>query len=602
MSGKKLINDPDSTVDEALSGLVASRHNLALIEGRRVVVVKDLADVKGRVAVICGGGSGHEPAFAGYVGRGMLDGAIAGSVFTSPPVDDVLSAIMTLAESGASAVLILVINYTGDRINFGLAAERAKSTGVNCQIVSLGEDCALQSQDRTAGRRGLAGIVPTIKIAGALAQRRKPLEEIVGCLQRDVLPPKIGTIGLSLTPCTLPGRDQPSFTLESDEMILGLGIHGEAGVKRMPLGSAAVAVKAMLDHLTSPGSSTRMDLAKGDKVVVVVNNLGSVTNLEMGILTNEVINQLTKNLEVVIERYYCGAFVTSLEMSGFSISVLKLSPETRNVILDCLDSPAETLGWTSTSTASCNIPDPERARVSDPLKKGGVNYSAKRSQGPRNTEGGSKTCAKSVDFACEALISCEAMLNTMDSGSGDGDCGSTLRRGAEELQKRISKDPTILDHLTSLLWTVADVAENTMGGSSGAMYSILTESAAAVLSKQDSLHSKNISQAFDEGAAAMQVYGGAQLGDRTMLDALLPSLAALRSTIADADKTDLEAFEAATCAAEKGASDTLGLKAKAGRASYVDANELKHPDPGAHAVGIIMRALYQGYKLVNPAI
>jgi len=385
---------------------------------------------------------------------------------------------------------------------------------------------------------------------------------------------------------------------------LGLGIHGEAGVKRMPLGSAAVAVKAMLDHLTSPGSSTRMDLTKGDRVVVVVNNLGSVTNLEMGILTNEVINQLTKNLEVVIERYYCGAFVTSLEMSGFSISVLKLSPETGDVIIDCLDGPAETLGWTSsTSTASCNIPDPEKAKVSDPLKKAGVTYAAKRSLGPRNTEGGSKACAKSVDFACEALISCEAMLNTMDSGSGDGDCGSTLRRGAEELQKRISKDPTKLDHLTSLLWTVADVAENTMGGSSGAMYSILTESAAAVLSKQDSLHSKNISQAFDEGAAAMQVYGGAQLGDRTMLDALLPSLDALRSTIADAaGKTDMEAFEAATCAAEKGASDTLGLKAKAGRASYVDANELKHPDPGAHAVGIIMRALYQGYKLVNPAI
>jgi len=587
-SGKKLINQPDEAVDESLSGLVASRHNLSLIEGRRVVVVNPLTDVKGRVAVICGGGSGHEPAFAGYVGRGMLDGAIAGSVFTSPPVDDVLAAIMTLAENGATGVLILVINYTGDRINFGLAAERAKSRGVSCDIVALGEDCALQSQDRTAGRRGLAGIVPTIKVAGSLAQQGKSLAELVAFLKCEVLPPRVGTIGLSLSPCTLPGRAQPSFTLEAGEMVLGLGIHGEAGVRRMPVSTAETAVRAMLDHMTHPESATRMELAPGDRVVIMVNNLGSVTNLEMGILTKEVISQVTGRMGLAVERCYCGAFVTSLEMAGFSISVLKLSAETATVILNCLDAPCEALGWQH----SIHKPSVDKPKVADPLKR----TEKRRGGGPANSDQAKMATAKSVDFACEALISCEQMLNTMDSGAGDGDCGSTLRRGAEDLQKRIAGDPGILDYLTTLLRTVADVAENTMGGSSGAMYSILTEAAASSVERQERLSADGLAEAFSQGVEAMQVYGGAQQGDRTMLDALLPSLEAFKSALRT-EATNLEAFEAATCAAEKGAADTVGMKAKAGRASYVDERELKHPDPGAHAVGIIMRALFQGYKL-----
>ena len=327
MFGKKLINNPDQCVDDSIAGLVASRGNLALIEGRRVVTLSNLEDVKGRVAIVCGGGSGHEPAFAGYVGAGMLDAAVAGSVFTSPPVDNILAALTVLGKHKPSGILVLVINYTGDRINFGLAAEKAKSVpeiDCNISLSVMGEDCALQSLDRTAGRRGLAGIVLAIKIVGSMAQKGHSLADITSVLNNQVLPPNAGTIGLSLSPCVLPGRTEPSFNLGKDEMVMGLGIHGESGVRKMKLASAKDSIAAMLEHMTNPKSATSMELEKGARVVVLVNNLCSVTNLEMGIVANDVINQLSTNYGVIIERIYIGGFVTSLEMGGISISILKL--------------------------------------------------------------------------------------------------------------------------------------------------------------------------------------------------------------------------------------------------------------------------------------
>ena len=332
MSGKKLINNVDEVVDDCLAGVVASRSNLTTIRNRRVVVRSDIADsnIQNRVAIVCGGGSGHEPCFAGYVGKGMLDAAVAGSVFTSPPVDDILSAIAVLASYKPKGILVIIINYTGDRINFGLAIERAKSFGFAIpgaiDYVTVGEDCALQSQDRTAGRRGLAGCILAIKIAGALAEKGNDLKIIVNTLENNVFPPNLGTIGLSLTPCTLPGRQEASFTLGGDEMVLGLGVHGESGVKKMKMSTAKDTVTAMLDHMTSKQSFTSMSFDDTKDVVVLINNLGSVTNLEMGILTNEVISQLEgKPHNLNILRIYVAPFMTSLEMAGFSISILKMA-------------------------------------------------------------------------------------------------------------------------------------------------------------------------------------------------------------------------------------------------------------------------------------
>ena len=611
MSGKKLINNVDDVVDDCLAGVVASRANLTTIKNRRVVVRSDIADsdIRNRVAIVCGGGSGHEPCFAGYVGKGMLDAAVAGSVFTSPPVDDILSAIAVLASYKPKGILVVIINYTGDRINFGLAIERAKSFGFansgKIDYVTVGEDCALQSQDRTAGRRGLSGCIMAIKIAGALAERGNSLQSIVNTLEGSVFPPNLGTIGLSLTPCTLPGRTEASFSLDSDEMVLGLGVHGESGVKKMKITSARETVKAMLDHMTNKASFTSMSFDDNKDVAVLINNLGSVTNLEMGILTNEVICQLEgapHNLN--IRRIYVSPFMTSLEMAGFSISILKVNINNGDELLSCLDSPSETLGWSASGGfISRNITEMRstKKQIDDPLEKSsGMNIFANRNKGPNLSDIGAAITMKSVEFACEALISCENQLNTMDSGSGDSDCGSTLRRGAEKFLEAIKNNcaNNVYKNLAILFGMIAEIAEKEMGGSSGAMYSIFFESASSIIEKSDKMSLQVLSEALDEGLANMRKYGRAAPGDRTMIDAIHPALLVLREErVSEMEDNHLNIFEKATQAAEQGAIDTVKMKASAGRASYVAESELKYPDPGAHAIGIIMRAVFEGYKI-----
>ena len=614
MSGKKLINNVDDVVDDCLAGVVASRSNLTTIRDRRVVVRSDLAEsnIQNRVAIVCGGGSGHEPCFAGYVGKGMLDAAVAGSVFTSPPVDDILSAIAVLASYKPKGILVVIINYTGDRINFGLAIERAKSFGFAnagaIDYVTVGEDCALQSQDRTAGRRGLAGCIMAIKIAGALAEKGDDLKTIVDTLENKVFPPNLGTIGLSLTPCTLPGRKEASFSLDDEEMVLGLGVHGESGVKKMKMSTAKATVKAMLDHMTNEKSFTSMNFADTKDVVVLINNLGSVTNLEMGILTNEIISQLEgcpHNLNIL--RIYVAPFMTSLEMAGFSISILKMQSEVKDKLLSCLDMPSETIGWSANGgLVSQNITSmrANKKKIDDPLvnSESGSSPLSSRKTGPKLSGNAESVVAKAIDFACEALISCENQLNTMDSGSGDSDCGSTLRRGAEKLLDaiKLKGHDTTYKYLSMLFGMIAEIAEKEMGGSSGAMYSIFFESASAILEKVEQITLSALSEALDEGLANMRKYGRASPGDRTMIDAIHPFLEVLRAAKqSSTDKDYLGIFEKATQAAEKGAIDTIKMKAAAGRASYVAESELKYPDPGAHAIGIIMRAIFEAYKITS---
>ena len=242
-----------------------------------------------------------------------------------------------------------------------------------------------------------------------------------------------------------------------------------------------------------------------------------------------------------------------------------------------------------------------KEQIVDPLAStSDRNMTSKRKYGPESSDFGKAVTAKAVEFACEALISCENQLNTMDSGAGDSDCGSTLRRGAEKLLEVIKTKgaANVLNNLSVTFGTIADIAEKIMGGSSGAMYSIFFESASATLEKADCVTLSSLSEALDEGLANMRKYGRAAPGDRTMVDAIHPALEVLRESRNSATENNyLAIFEKATEAAETGAMKTVKMKASAGRASYVAHSELKYPDPGAHAIGIIMRAVFEGYKI-----
>uniref|UniRef100_A0A671VD83 Triokinase/FMN cyclase n=1 Tax=Sparus aurata TaxID=8175 RepID=A0A671VD83_SPAAU len=407
MSSKKLINAADSCVDEALCGLVRASGGLSLLKGHRVVLQSDLEKLKGKVALLSGGGSGHEPAHGGYVGAGMLSAAVAGGVFASPPPASILAAILSLHNAGASGVLVIVKNYTGDRLNFGLAAEQARNHGVAVDMVIVAEDCAFD-QPSKAGRRGLCGTVFIHKLAGALAEEGRPLDQIVSKVT-EVLK-GIGTLGVSLSPCSVPGC-LPSFELPPGDMELGLGIHGEPGIKRSKVASADEVVKTMIDHMTNPNSQSHLPVKSGDNVVVCVNNLGALSCLEMAVVTRAAFMCL-EGRGVVVARVMSGSFMTSLEMAGVSLSLMKADQET----LRLFDAKTSAPAWPNLSSVCVS----GRSYMTVPRAASTRPQDEQHSEGPL-----SPVMRKALERICSTLSEKQEELNSLDRASGDGDCGNT---------------------------------------------------------------------------------------------------------------------------------------------------------------------------------
>ncbi|XP_071079333.1 triokinase/FMN cyclase-like isoform X1 [Haliotis cracherodii] len=585
MSGqgsKKLINAVERCVDDMLEGYVAVNPGVRLLHGHRIVVRADVEDYakSGKVAVLSGGGSGHEPAQTGYVGRGYLTACVAGSVFASPPPQEILPAIRAVAKRNKGGCLLSVSNYTGDRLNFGLAYEKARQEGIKIAMIVVGEDCAVTTNDRTAGRRGLVGYIITNKIAGALAEIGRSLEDIVEITTAAIK--QMGTIGLSWSACSAPGSG-PTFSLGEDEMELGLGVHGEAGVKRMKMTSAKEAVKIMIDHIINPDNPTHLKVTKGDRVAVFVNNLGATTDMEMNIVVREAILYL-EHIGALVERCYCHNFLTSMEMAGVSIMLLLLN----DTLTQCLDAPTDSPHWPR-PLLPCGVSD----RKTPPRLV--LDYVEET---PTTTLVGGAVVEPDyadklfdiVAHVSEKLIQNEARLNQLDTEGGDGDTGSTLARGARAILKQLgNKDNPGLpvDKPWSLAQALASTAENQMGGASGALHSLLLTSASSCL--ENAVTATAWCDALTHGIDTIRRYGGAEPGDRTMLDPLCAARDVLLTRLQET--APIQAFTEAVQAAEKMAEATATMKAYAGRASYVNPDRLTQPDPGATGVAIWLRAI-----------
>lgn len=573
---KKLINKVDDVVDEALCGMVAVYPGLRRLDGHRVLIRADTdAVVKaGKVTLLSGGGSGHEPAHGGYVGRGMLTAAVAGGVFASPPPSSILAALTAIRSPAGS--LMIFKNYTGDRLNFGIALEQARSEGMDVRMVIVGEDCALPTTGHSAtGRRGLCGALLVHKVAGAMAERGCNLDEVVTAAQS--VADSIGTMSVSVSPCSVPGQ-KPTFSLGEEQMELGLGIHGEAGAERTTLQSANTVVERLLNQILSkePGFNY-FSADKGSKVALIVNNLGGTSNLELSVMANAAVRYLVDVLQFEVVRVYVGALMTSLEMAGVSLSLLNNA----HSWLDCLDLPTTAPGWPNPSVGV----DGRLSRVDSapiPSQAGEHSKTGSQSGAPTSTVGVIMvSCVKAV---CEALIRHEEELNALDRGSGDGDCGSTLRAGAEGLQRAISQ--VAWDEPREALLSMAN-AVGVMGGSSGAIYNLFLSAGAVALGNPNAPLSW--ATAMKAGMDAIMKYGWAQLGDRTMLDALSPAVELLLKKLPEGDTKS--ALREAAEAARTGAEATVTMKARAGRASYVHESQLTQQDPGARAVAVWMEAL-----------
>lgn len=327
---KKLINQPENVVEEMLDGMVLAHPEYVRKLKDYNVLVRKNAPVTGKVALVSGGGSGHEPSHGGYVGKGMLDGAVAGDVFTSPTPDPIYEAIK--AVDGGAGVLLIVKNYTGDIMNFEMAKEMAEMELIKVDYVVVNDDVAVENSTYTAGRRGIAGTVFVHKIAGAKAETGATLEEVKETALKVI--DNVRSMGMALSPCIVPAAGKANFTLEENEMEIGMGIHGEPGTHRDTLKTADEVTEHLVGRILED-----LNLQEGEEVAVMVNGLASTPLMELYIV-NKKVNDILWEKGVKIYKTLVGEYMTSLEMAGCSISLLRLDEELKALLDMTADTPA----------------------------------------------------------------------------------------------------------------------------------------------------------------------------------------------------------------------------------------------------------------------
>ncbi|KAJ0987561.1 hypothetical protein J5N97_005917 [Dioscorea zingiberensis] len=587
--GKKLVNDPNAVVTEFIEGLVETYPGLQYLDGFPQVKVVMRADVPGnaydKVAVISGGGSGHEPAHAGFVGEGMLTAAICGDVFTSPPVDSILAGIR--AVTGPKGCLLIVKNYTGDRLNFGLAAEEAKSEGYKVEMVIVGDDCALPPPRGITGRRGLAGTVFVHKVAGAAAAAGLSLAEVAA--EAKHASELVGTMGVALSVCTLPGH-VTSDRLGPGLMELGLGIHGEPGAAIAELQPVEVVVSHVLKQILSM-ETQYVPIKRGSRVVLMVNGLGATPVMELMIAAGKAIPQLQLEHGLAVDRVYTGSFMTSLDMAGFSITIMKSEPS----ILDRLDATTKAPYW---PVGAEGDRPPAKIPVQVPASHSSRNEEEFNQPQELNEQG--RILESAILAAANAIIDLRDKLNDWDGKVGDGDCGSTMYRGAMAILEDMKKCYP-LNVASETVNEIGASIRRVMGGTSGILYAIFCKAAYASLKGSSDITPEQWARALEASITAVSKYGRAEAGYRTMLDALIPASTVLNEKL-EAGCDPVTAFILSSEAAVNGAESTKEMKPQAGRSSYISGDVFSSvPDPGAMAAATWYRAaaLAVQHKLKN---
>lgn len=533
---KIFFNERKTLVSDAIDGLIYSNQHDNLtrldIDEHICVVIRKYWD-KSKVALISGGGSGHEPAHAGFVGEGMLTAAVCGDVFASPSVEAVLNAIIYV--TGDAGCLLIVKNYTGDRLNFGLAAEKAKKLGYKVKMVIVDDDISIENSKQP---RGIAGTVFVHKVAGYFAQQNANLDEVTR--NAEACNKNVSSIGVALTSCHLPGEDNDD-RIPPNKAELGLGIHGEPGVAVIDIDHCNDVVELMAEKLLAKTNN--------QKYALLLNNLGGTSPLEMSLLTKDVVeSSLGKNM-----RYLFGPqpFVTAIDMKGFSLSCVVLTKDIERALL----APVAVESWSYGVTVNDATPTTVE-RVSNSIE-----YVP--SQSP--------SVAIIVENICTTVIALKGELNRLDTLVGDGDTGSTFSSGALRVQQQLQNNNLPLAEIHKLLGVIGEDLAISMGGSSGILLSIFFTAAGTHFAKY-----QDLPDALLSGLDQMKFFGGAKIGDRTMIDALEPALLALKN----------ESIEVAVAAAKLGAESTATmLEAKAGRSSYLNSDSLEGvKDPGAVAI------------------
>ncbi|AQU73412.1 dihydroxyacetone kinase subunit DhaK [Priestia megaterium] len=580
---KKIINKPEDVVLEMCKGMVLAHTELNLIEKYKVIKKEQIN--KNKVSIISGGGSGHEPAHAGYVGKGMLDAAVCGDVFASPSQIQIYQAIKETASD--KGTLLVIKNYSGDMMNFKNAAYLAEEDGIQVDYVKVDDDIAVQDSLYTVGRRGVAGTVLVHKIAGAAAERGYDLPKVKEAAENAIA--NVKSIGIGLTSCTVPAKGTPTFEIAEDEMEFGVGIHGEPGIRREKIISADELAERMVTALLK---EIGIEDGKGE-VAVLINGFGSTPLQELYLLNHSVIRELSRR-KVTIARTFVGNYMTAIDMAGASISIMKLDENLKSLLSEECDTPALRIkGEVPAVTYDEIIGTVEAPKVSYEVQTNKEYSVVTENRLTLNN------IIFMVDQMSECIIRNEIPFCELDSHAGDGDFGMSVAKGFKQLK---SEWHEILENksndIGNFLEACSIVIMEHCGGASGPIWGSAFRAAGKNTESKTELTLAEFAEMVQASVKGIQATGersfgrGAVVGDKTLIDALVPYADTLTSSAAEGESLKHALVKAAEAAVE-GAKSTEQIVARMGRAGTVGERSLGYPDAGAHGLGVIFTEVAQ---------
>lgn len=624
MSRKHILNEPKTAVSDALAGLSFLNPHTKVVNRTTLILRQPAPD---RVHLLCGGGGGHEPAHAAFVGQGMLSCAVSGQIFASPNAGQVEDALKRLDLAGRSrGTLIVVKNYTGDVLQFGLANERWAATHLvsgkdakeqdsetkphQVRLVVVGDDVSVpREQGALTGRRGLAGTVLVYKLAGALAANGSShsLDEIEH-LARTVAD-SCGTMGMGLEHCHVPGTDKSEAYLGENEAEIGMGIHNESGIRKVsPVPSAAKLVDEFLSTITATTDSERSYLQfkndGQDEVILLVNNLGGLPEVELSIVAKEAAEWL-KRKRITVRRAIAGSFMTSLNLPGFSLTLLLLPREpvplppsstsssfavSSDLLVELFDAPTEAPAWKWSFKGEPEMLVEEAEEEGKKRKETSAGEKESRVKGPRPSD--SKLFLPALESALKSVIAAEPEITRYDTIAGDGDAGLTLKAGAQGILDAISENRIPDDDVVAAMVACSEVVEREMGGTSGGLYAIALSGLSkglveAAKDKESEVATAEVwARGLELALNTLYRYTRARPPSRTLVDPLSSFILTFAS--------DPSRLSHAIKAAQEAAEATRDLAAKAGRAAYVDQEKIREasvPDAGAWGVWKLLEGM-----------
>ncbi len=584
---KKIINKPETLVMEMCNGMVMAHPELEFLKKYKIIKKKELNENK--VTLISGGGSGHEPAHAGFVGKGMLDAAVCGDVFASPSQIQVYQAIKATASK--QGTLLIIKNYSGDIMNFKNGAYLATEDGIQVEYIRVDDDIAVEDSLYTVGRRGVAGVVLVHKIAGAAAAEGRDLMQVKTVAEKAAT--NVRTIGLALTSCTVPANGSPTFKLNEDEMEYGVGIHGEPGIKREKVSTAdELALRMTTDLLKDLG----LDDDVPSEIAILVNGFGGTPLQELYLFNNAVSRELNKR-NIRIDRTFVGNYMTSIDMAGISLTVMKLDDELKTLLSRECHTPAFRVDGPIESV--------EYVDIRDPVEKKPVFFETETAIEHAIIEDKVITLDNIiylVDKMSEVIIKNKVPFCELDTYAGDGDFGMSISKGFKQLKREWSM---ILDqerlHIGNFLDACSMIIMEHCGGASGPIWGAAFRAASKATEEKMELTVREFAEMLHASVKGIQFIGersfgrGAEVGDKTLVDALVPC-ANSWSESAAAGVDFKTAFEKGALAAVEGAEYTKEIVARMGRAGTVGERSLGYPDAGAFALGVIFTELSRSLR------